>query len=181
MRFVLFQRHIQAASRDRQIHLELHLRNDHDQLLDVLGIASSDWYPMARSQAPVLSLQQVRRWFPPRQHKSSPSHLSALPQSVFAFLQSWAQQSFSAELQSPWRRNHAAPLPCWPDFSGVCSWMTQSDRAFRHLEPSDMCTWMQRLCQHLRNKNDEEQPIRHKEDLPTTETDTYFIAVHREM
>ena len=89
-------------------------------------------------------------------------------------------KSFSAELQSPWCRNHAAPLPCWPDFSGVCSWMTQSDRAFRHLEPSDMCTWMQRLCQHLRNKNDKEQPIRHKVDLPTTETDTNFIAVHRE-
>ena len=44
-----------------------------------------------------------------------------------------------------------------------------------------MCTWMQRLCQHLRNKNDEEQPIRHKEDLPTTGTDTNFIAVHREV
>ena len=43
-----------------------------------------------------------------------------------------------------------------------------------HLEPSDMC-------QHLRNKNDEEQPIRQKEDPPTTIADTNFTAVHREM
>ena len=37
-----------------------------------------------------------------------------------------------------------------------------------------------RLWLYLSNENDEERMLRHKGDLPTTETDTNFIAVHRE-
>ena len=41
-----------------------------------------------------------------------------------------------------------------------------------------MCTWMWKLWQHLSNKDDEERVLRHKGDLPTTWTDTFFIVMH---
>ena len=37
-----------------------------------------------------------------------------------------------------------------------------------------------RLWLYLSNENDEERMLRHKGDLPTTETDTNFIAEHKE-
>ena len=46
------------------------------------------------------------------------------------------------------------------------------------LEPGDTYAWMQRLCQHQSNKDDEERLFRHKGDLPTTWTDTNFIVMY---
>ena len=47
------------------------------------------------------------------------------------------------------------------------------------LEPRNN-TWIMELWLYLSNENDEERMLRHKGDLPTTQTDTNFIVMHME-